>query len=195
MELHLGMDQDPMKSLWVKIKGNTGAGEVTVGVGYRPPDQDNRADKALYRQIGAALCSQTVVLTVDFNHPSVCWKDNTAGHKPTKKFLECVDDNFLLQMVEEPIRKGAMLDLVLTNNEGLVANVEPKSSLGCSDHNMVEFKTLRVAWGVRSKLTTLDFRRADFGFLSDLLGRVTWVKTLYEREGQGSWLLFKDHLL
>jgi len=69
-----------------------------------------------------------------------------------------------------------MLDLVLTNKEGLVGNVKVKGSLGCSDHDMVEFKILRTARRVRSMLNTLDFRRADFGLLRDLLGRVPWVK-------------------
>ncbi|GAB0208322.1 hypothetical protein GRJ2_003297900 [Grus japonensis] len=39
MELHLGMDEEPIKSLWVRIKGSTGAGDIIVGVCYRPPDQ------------------------------------------------------------------------------------------------------------------------------------------------------------
>ncbi|MCQ4078456.1 hypothetical protein FK519_27115 [Klebsiella pneumoniae] len=76
-----------------------------------------------------------------------------------------------------------MLDLVLTNKEGLVGNVELKGSLGCSDHEMVEFKILRAARRVHSKLTTLDFRRADFGLFRDLLGRVPWDKAL---EGRGA---------
>ena len=63
-----------------------------VGVCYRPPDQDDEADEALHRQIGAASHSQTIVLMGDFNHPDICWKDNTAGHKKSRKFLECVDD-------------------------------------------------------------------------------------------------------
>ena len=60
------------------------------------------------------------------------------------------------------MRKGAMLDFVLTNEEGLVSNVKLKGSLGCSDHEMVEFKILRVSKRVHSKLATLDLRRADF---------------------------------
>ncbi|PKU46825.1 rna-directed dna polymerase from mobile element jockey-like [Limosa lapponica baueri] len=68
-------------------------------------------------------------------------------------------------MVEESMRKGVMLDLVLTNKEGLVENVTLKGSLGCTDHEMVEFKILRAASRVCSKLITLDFRRADFGLL------------------------------
>ena len=39
------------------------------------------------------------------------------------RFLQSVDDNFLMQVVEEPTRRGALLDLVLTNKEGLVQDV------------------------------------------------------------------------
>ncbi|PKU46342.1 glycerol kinase [Limosa lapponica baueri] len=98
-------------------------------------------------------------------------------------------------MVEEPTNKGAMPDLILTKKEVWVGNVKLKGSLSCSDHEMVEFKILRAARRVRSKLTTLDFRRADFGLLRDLIGRVTWEKVLERRGAQESWLVFKDHLL
>ncbi|GAB0188602.1 hypothetical protein GRJ2_001325500 [Grus japonensis] len=40
-----------------------------------------------------------------------------------------------------------MLDLVLTSKEGLVGNAKLKGSLGCSDHEMVEFKIIRAAEG------------------------------------------------
>ena len=110
----------------------------------------------------------------DFNHSDICWRDNTAGHKQSRRFLGCVDDNFLLQVTEEPMKRGAMLDLALTNKEGLVGNVKLKGSLGCSDHEMVEFKMLRAARRAHSKLATLDFTRADFGLFRDLLGRVPW---------------------
>ncbi|GAB0208302.1 hypothetical protein GRJ2_003295900 [Grus japonensis] len=161
----------------------------------RPPEQEDRVDEALYRQTGAASRSQALVLMGDFNHPDICWRGNTAGHKQSRKFLECIDDNFLLQVTEEPMRRGAMLDLVLTNKKGLVGNVKLKGSLGCSDHEMVEFKILRAARRARSKLATLDFRRAGFGLSRDLLGRVPWDKALEGRGAQDSWLIFKGHLL
>ncbi|GAB0183586.1 hypothetical protein GRJ2_000823900 [Grus japonensis] len=123
MELCLAMDEELTESLWVRITG--------------------RAD--LYRQTGAASRSQALVLMGDFNHPDICWRDNAAERKQSRRFLECLDDNFLLQVTEKPTRRGAMLDLVLTNKEGLVGNVKLKGSLGCSDHEMVEFKILRAA--------------------------------------------------
>ncbi|GAB0178700.1 mitochondrial enolase superfamily member 1 [Grus japonensis] len=88
-----------------------------------------------------------------------------------------------------------MLDLVLTNKEGLVGDVKLKGSLGCSDHEMVEFKILRAERKAHSKLTALDFRRADFGLFRDLLGRIPWDKALEGRGAQDSWLIFKGHLL
>ncbi|GAB0181325.1 hypothetical protein GRJ2_000597800 [Grus japonensis] len=93
------------------------------------------------------------------------------------------------------MKRGAMLDLVLTNKERLVGNVKLKGSLGCSDHETVEFKILRAVRRAHSKLTTLDFRRADFALFRDLLGRVPCDKALQRRGAQDSWLAFKDHLL
>ncbi|GAB0208559.1 hypothetical protein GRJ2_003321600 [Grus japonensis] len=195
MELHLGMEEELTESLWFRIKRSAGAGDIIAGVCYRPPDQGDRADEALYRQIGAASRSQALVLMGDFNHPDICWRDNAAERKQSRKFLECVDDNFLLQVIEEPTRRGAMLDLILTNKEGLVGDVKLKGSLGCSDHEMVEFRILRAARRACSKLTTLDFSRADFGLFRDLPGRIPWDKALEGRGAQDSWLIFKGHLL
>lgn len=47
---------------------------------------------------------------------------------------------------------------------------------------MVEFKILRAVRKMHSKLTTLDFRRADFGPFRDLLDRVLLNKA-QERRG------------
>ncbi|GAB0186773.1 hypothetical protein GRJ2_001142600 [Grus japonensis] len=181
------MDEELTESLWVRIKGRARTGDIIVRVCYRPPNQEDRADEALYRQIGAASCSQALVLMGDFNHCNICWRDNTAGHKQSRRFLECIDDNFLLDVTEKPTRRGAMLDLVLTNEEELVGNVKLKGSFGCSDHETVESKILRAARRAHSKLTTLDFRRADFGLFRDLLGRLPWDKALEGRGAQESW--------
>ncbi|GAB0204620.1 hypothetical protein GRJ2_002927600 [Grus japonensis] len=122
----------------------------------------------------------------NFDHPDTYWRDNTAGHKQSRRLLECVDDNFPLQVIQEPTRRGAMLDFVFTVRDGPVENVKLKGSLGCSDHEMVQFKILRAARRAHSKLTILDFRRADFGLFRDLLGRVPWDKALEGRGAQES---------
>lgn len=111
-------------------------------------------DEALYRLLRAVSCSQGLVLVGNFNHLDVCWRDSAA-------IQEVPDSNLLLQVAEEPTRRGSPLDLVLTSNEGLVGSVKVKGSLGRSDHEVLELKVLR-AGKVKSKLPALDFRRADW---------------------------------
>ncbi|XP_065544317.1 telomere repeats-binding bouquet formation protein 2 isoform X2 [Lathamus discolor] len=87
----------------------------------RPPDQGEPVDEALYRQIGTASHSQALVLMGDFNHPDICWSDRTAQHKQSRRFLDCVEDNFLLQAAEEPTRREYM-------RASITWRTEPRSS-------------------------------------------------------------------
>jgi len=76
-----------------------------------------------------------------------------------------------------------LVDLVLTNKEGLLEDVKAGDSLGCSDHELVEFRILCGGSRETSRITTLDFRRAYCGFFKDLLGGILWVRA---PEGRGS---------
>lgn len=45
------------------------------------------------------------------NHCDTCWKDSPAGHKQSRSLLEAIDENFLTQVTENLMRKGAHLIL------------------------------------------------------------------------------------
>ena len=70
-------------------------------------------------------------------------------------FLLCTDDTFLMQMVDEPTRRETLMDLILTNKECLVEVVKFESSIGCSNHEMVEFRILRAGRRVKGKPAVL----------------------------------------
>lgn len=89
------------------------------------------------------MCSQALVLVGDFNHLLSVGRTIEQDIKQSRSFLECLNGNFLLQVIEKPTRRGAVLDLVLTKREGLVWDVKLKDSLGCRDHEMV-FEILRA---------------------------------------------------
>lgn len=55
--------------------------------------------------------------------------DNTE-YKQTRKFLDCVDDNFLLEALEKPTNRDDMPVLLLNSKEGLVWNVKASGSFG-----------------------------------------------------------------
>ena len=104
----------------------------------------------------------------DFHHPDICWRDNTAWQKQSRRFLECTDDddNFLTQVIKEPTRRGALLDLTLTNKKELVC--EGWGSPCCSDHEMVEFRTLRGRrWG--KKAASQPWTSGEQGIFRDVL--------------------------
>ena len=102
MELCLGMDEELMENLWVRIKDRTGKDDITVLICYRPPNKQDKADEALYRQIRAASRSQAPVFMGNFNYPDICWRENTAGHKQSRGFLESIDDNIWTQVIKQP---------------------------------------------------------------------------------------------
>jgi len=57
----------------------------------------------------------------------------------------------------------------------------------------VEFRILkRRGKKMKSRLTTLDLRRADFGLLRNLLSRIPWQTVLERRKVQISWWVFSS---
>ncbi|GAB0205608.1 hypothetical protein GRJ2_003026400 [Grus japonensis] len=69
-----------------------------------------------------------------------------------------------------------MLDLVLTNKEDLVGDVKLKGSLGCSGHEMVEFKILRTVRRAYSPESSPEEK--DLGALSDEKLNMSWQRML-----------------
>lgn len=57
--------------------------------------------------------------------------------------MEGTNDNFLTQVTDQSMVRGALLYLTLTNMEGLVREVKAKISLGCSDLEMVACRILQ----------------------------------------------------
>ena len=92
------------------------------------------------------------VLVGDFNIPEIDWLSwNTVKSEShySFKFLECLRDNYLEQLVQMPTRwrdqqPGNLLDLVLTDFEDSILNLESTNHLGNSDHLSLEFLINRI---------------------------------------------------
>lgn len=84
-----------------------------VGVCYTPPKQDEEADAIFYKEMGEVSQSPAHFLLHDFDLLENCCKYNTAVRKQSKRFLECVEDNFQAQLVRDPAREGTPLGLFL----------------------------------------------------------------------------------
>lgn len=82
---------------------------------------------------------------------SISWKYSIADTNSSRRFLKHLGDNFLAQVVKELARKGALLDLLPVNREGLMCEVTIGGHLGHhSDHEEVELKI----FGDRKKISS-----------------------------------------
>lgn len=193
--LELEVSNSKVECLWIKIRGKANKADILVGVCYRPPNQDDEDDEFFYKQLADVSKSPALVLAGDFNLLDVCWELHMAEKRQSRRFLECIEDNFLLQLVNEPTRDGALLDLLFTNREGLVGDVVVGGHLGHSDQEIIEFSILRDARRAINKASTLDFRRADFSLFKRLVQRVPWETALENKGVQEGWTYFKKEVL
>jgi len=99
--------------LSVKMRGKAHKADILLGVCYRPPSQDQEIDEVFYKRLAEVSLSLALVLMGDFNLPDICWKYNTAERKQSRRFLGCVEDNFLTQMVSEEAEGGPYCSLQL----------------------------------------------------------------------------------
>ena len=68
------------------------------------------------------------------------------------------------------MRRDVFLDIIQGNKEGLIGNVKAGGSLGCSDHNIVEFRTLHGRNKAIRRNYSPGLRRASFDFFEHLFG-------------------------
>ncbi|RMB89646.1 hypothetical protein DUI87_33969 [Hirundo rustica rustica] len=83
------------------MKGKANKADILLGVCYCPPNQEEEVDNLFYRQLGNVSGSSALVLVSDFNLPDICWELNIAEKRQSRKFFECMEDNFLSQLVDE----------------------------------------------------------------------------------------------
>ena len=84
--------------------------------------------------------------------------------------------------------------MIPTNKKDVVGDGKVRERLGCTDLEMMEFKTQREGNKAKSRITALDFSRADFVLFRDLLGRVPQKSAVGRKGFQESLLFFRDHI-
>lgn len=77
------------------------------------PYQEEVVDEAFMRQQEETSQFQDLVLMGDFSHLDSCRMSNMTGYNPTRGFLGCVNDNFLMQVLHALSREGFLLDLLM----------------------------------------------------------------------------------
>ena len=96
-KLRLQNNQDAC--MFVRIRGKACRCDILLMVSYRPPNQDELMGEAFYEQLTEVARSPALILLGDFNLPDICWEYNKEQRKQSKRFLACMEDSFLTQLV------------------------------------------------------------------------------------------------
>lgn len=64
--------------LWIKIRGVITKGDLTFGICYWPPNQEEKAEETFLWLLKEVLGQQNLVLKGDFNYWDICCENNTA---------------------------------------------------------------------------------------------------------------------
>ena len=140
-----------------------------------------------------------------FNYKHINWETwSTSKSKDSEeeKFLEALKDSFLFQHVTQPTRhrgsdEPSILDLVLTNEEMQISNIEYESPLGKSDHSSLIFDF--HCYTETKKLTeSYNYNKADFDAMRSDLETTNWANAMIEKAKnetvENYWMLFKEKL-
>lgn len=76
------MNEEPLESLWVKIKKYTCMNDIVDGICFDLPDQ--KLNEAFQRQLESVTFSGPGPHR-RLQRPQYLWRDTTAGHKQSRK--------------------------------------------------------------------------------------------------------------
>ena len=129
--------------------------------------------------------SSRLVMAGDFNLKGIDWEnDHVVDNQPyLRDFINVIHENFLYQHVMNPTRHrlgevSNILDLVFSNEEGLISPIEHCSGLGKSDHDCLLFNIICSKEHLCNNSERPNVFKANFMKIERNLEQVDWESLL-----------------
>ena len=131
------------ESVFVNVKVNSVM--LLVGCVYRSGSNDKETSTMHLTELLKQTASQKfdkIIINGDINYPKINWQIENNNSGCEEKFINCLRDLFLTQHIKKPTRhrvgqKSNILDLCITNDEGLISEIQHLPALGKSDHDVL----------------------------------------------------------
>ena len=195
-------------SIWVTItgKGNT---KLLAGCVYRSGSSSIAIprDETLHELLKWAASDGSHshrLIAGDFNHPLITWDpspilpENIAPENPATKFATCIADTFLHQHITEPTRyRGNQTptndDLIFSNEQELVQQLQLLSPLGGSDHIGISMNFLFDYRTDTHKQVSFNWNKADFEGMRETLDK-DWESLLQDKSTQEAFSILSTNI-
>ena len=153
----------------IQLKGND---RFLVASVYRSPSCENINNENLnnFLKLLNSMDYSHLLIFGDMNFPNIDWVNITTDRGPGDikyEFLETIRDCFLHQNITEPTRgrgdaKPSTIDLLFSNEEGMVTDVNIEPPLGKSDHSVINFKFNGYLANSNCDKTRYKYDKADY---------------------------------
>ena len=173
--------------------------DIHLHVFYRSPNATPEMNKNVVTYVKGV--PHNSVLIGDFNYPEIDWPSLYCALTPGKLFLDTVNDKFLNQHVDFPTNltpqpngsiTATSIDLVLTDNDDLIASVKPVGQLGASHHSMIMLELITPSHSNDTSELVPDYAKADFSAMREKISLIDWKEKLDILDASNSWECFKE---
>ena len=126
-----------------------------------------------------------VLIIGDFNYPEINWLAETSPsdiHHPATAFMECIRDTYLIPHVTDPThyrrdQRPNILDLILTNEEGMISNISQTAPLGKSHHVCVHFNLNCYTDAPERNTPRHLYHKGDYDRMREEARTLSWYDT------------------
>ena len=130
----------------------------------------------------------------------VKWDNCTTWHNENHhefEFIECLRDNFLFQHVSEPTRYREnqtpnLLELIITNDQNDIENINILPSLGVSDHVLIKFDFLYQFKKFHNGKPKIKYGKCDFVSFTNEWNSINWHEQFEGHSTDEMWNLFSE---
>jgi hypothetical protein len=185
------LNKSASESVWCKLKIDNNS-SITIGVCYRSQAASEQELQELYNVINVASQGK-VLLMGDFNYPLLNW-DTYECDSNAEKFRDLLLDNYLYQHVREPTRESNILDLVISSDENMVANIEVLEHLGNSDHNIIVWSLILDVGLNKTKQPFRKYYKADYVAMRNWFNEIDLVQKCNDLDVEEMWHNFRSFI-
>jgi hypothetical protein len=195
------------EALWCLVK--TPEANLLVGVCYRSPSSSDLNNDHLLQMVKRARefidrqnTKTHLLLMGDFNYPQIDFDKlevETSSDSPAYKFLDQVQEMYLIQHVSQTTRSRAginpsLLDLIFTDEENLLGDINYEVPLGKSDHLCLSWKiTIKKPENATNNCKR-NFWKGNYASLNEELASTIWEDLLILNSVEKMWEAFRSRL-
>ena len=180
--------------LWLNIYPSITL-HMLLGVCYRPELAGHDYVETLCDSFNQVQVNDCIIVG-DFNFRDIDWED-IEGHSPSSRlFVQCLQDNYMTQLVEEPTRNKYINDLVITSNADLIDSVIVNDAFPYTDPKTLTMNVKLFIPKISKKQRKVYlYSKGRYAEFNRAVSEFDWQGTLARYESmEQKWAMFKHTL-